>query len=143
MKKIIPLLILLFIFSCITKNNINHDSIKSLKIIKFMGVDMYSSGISKRVFWTYDEEHMLMYMKKGGFLSDIETYQEEKKSSVKEYIYAFITPTDTLYSDYSLQSWILIRNKKEKYYYDNEGKTKKFLKSTYPFFRDCPNIDDL
>lgn len=135
MKHLIFLFFLL-LCSCITKNSSEH--IKPTKIVKFMGVDMYSTDIDKQMFWSYPEEHMFMYMNKAGFLNDIESYKKEKGSSLKEYIYAFITPTDTLYSDYSLQSWILIRNKKENYYYDEEGKTMRFLKRTYPFFRDCP-----
>ena len=136
MKKMIPLILLLIIFSCIT-NNINTAPVKSLKIIKFMGVDMYSVGISKKVFWTYDDEHMFMYMRKGGFLSDIETYKESKTNKLKEYTYAFIKEKDTFYSDSSLKSWIIIRNKKEQYFYDEAGETAIFLKR-YPFFRDCP-----
>ena len=140
MYKIFLCLLLTLVFSCKTKNNITGD-LSKIKIVKFMGVDMYSTEISKKIFWTYDDEHMFLFMKKAGFLSDIETYQEERQSSLKEYTYAFITPTkDTLYSDYSLKPWILIRNKKEKYYYDKSGKISEFLRRTYPFFRDCPNV---
>lgn len=141
MKKMIPLALLLIIFSCISKNNISKDSANSLKIIKFMGVDMYSSGISKNVFWTYDEEHMFMYMKKGGFLSDIENYKKTEANSLKEYGYAFIKGNDTIYSDSDLKVWEITKNKKRTYYYDESGETANFLKR-YPFFRDCPYTPD-
>ena len=114
MNKIFLCLLLILSFSCSTKKSLTNEQPPKIKVVKFMGIDMYSHEINKKLFWTYDEEHMFMYMKKGEFLSDIEKYRKEKESSVKEYIYAFITPTDTLYSDYSLQSWILIRDKKRK-----------------------------
>jgi hypothetical protein len=138
MYKIFLCLLLILAYSCKTRNNINGDSSK-IQIVKFMGVEMYATDIDKQMFWSYPDEHMFMYINKEGFVSDIETYREEKRSSLKEYVYAFTTPSkDTLYSDYSLKSWILIRNKKEKYYYDDKGGKVKFLKRTYPFFRDCP-----
>lgn len=104
-----------------------------------MGVGMYSSGISKNVFWTYDDEHMLMYMKKGGFLTDIEDYKKTGANSLKEYGYAFIKGKDTIYSDSDLKVWEITRNKKSTYYYDQSGETANFLKR-YPFFRDCPYV---
>ncbi|WP_330747028.1 hypothetical protein [Chryseobacterium sp. CP-77] len=103
-----------------------------------MGVDSYSSNINPQIFWNQTDEHMFLFMNKVAFLSEIETYKELPKSTLQEYIFAFITSKkDTLYSDYNLKSWILIRNKREKYYYDEQGKTAEFLKSTYPFFREC------
>lgn len=143
MYRIFLCLLLMLMFSCKTKNNSTSDSSKT-QIVKFMGIDMYSTEISKKKFWLYDDEHMFLFMQKADFLNNIETYREEKQSSLKEYAYAIITPSkDTLYSDYSLKPWILIRKRKEKYYYDDEGKTVKFLKTVYPFFRDCPDIVNL
>ncbi|MGU3377655.1 hypothetical protein [Chryseobacterium sp. M5A1_1a] len=140
-KIFLCLLLLMLTFSCKPKNNIITNSSK-IKVIKFMGVDMYSTEIDKKKFWIYEDEHMFLFMKKAGFLSEIERYKELENSSLKEYAYAFVTPRDTLYSDYSLKSWILIRNKKERYYYDEQGKTSEFLRKVYPFFRDCPYVSD-
>lgn len=141
MKKLVSLSLLFFIISCIRPNTDSSFS-KPIKIIKFMGVDSYSNNINPEIFWAHTDEHMFLFMERAAFLSDIETYKETSSSSLHEYIYAFITPKDTLYSDYTLKSWILIRGNKEKYYYDEKGKTSEFLKTTYPFFRDCSYLQD-
>ncbi|WPO89323.1 hypothetical protein [Chryseobacterium sp. HR92] len=140
MRKLVSFCLLFFLLSCHIKNT-DSDFSKPIKIVRFMGVDDYSSNINPQIFWSQNDEHMFLFMNKAAFLSEIETYKEMPESTLQEYIYAFITSKkDTLYSDYNLKSWILIRNKREKYYYDEQGKTAEFLKSTYPFFRECPYI---
>ena len=135
LKFLVPALLL----SCVTKNRITDESTKPIKIIKFMGVSTYPTEISKKIFWNSDtEEYMYTYWDKSDIVSNIVSLVETNENFIKEYDYVFITPNDTLYSDSSLQSWVLVRNKKEKYYYDKSGKIALFLKSTYPFFRDCP-----
>lgn len=143
MNKPALLIILLIFFACNTKNHISQSPSKPIKIIRFMGNDHYPTEISRDMFWKYNEEHMYIYWDKAGFLSDIEKYDEEEESSLKEYTYAFITPTDTLYSDYSLKSWILIKNKKEKYYHDKTGKTAFYLKMSFIFFQDFSYLPDM
>ncbi|MGU3377663.1 hypothetical protein [Chryseobacterium sp. M5A1_1a] len=142
MKKTFPI-ILFLLFSCNAITNKDKKQTESVKIIRFMGIGSYSTGIYKKIFWTYDEEHMFMYMRKGEFLSDIEKYKETNPNNFKEYAFAFIKAKDTIYADESLKYWLLIRNKKERYYYDEEGETSEFLKKVYPFFRDCPYVSNV
>ncbi|MDR6464591.1 hypothetical protein [Chryseobacterium sediminis] len=112
MRKIISFCILFFLLSCHIKNT-QSDFIRPIKIVRFMGVDNYSFNINPQIFWSQNDEHMFLFMNKAAFLSEIETYKEMPESTLQEYIYAFITSKkDTLYSDYNLKSWILIRNKK-------------------------------
>ncbi|MDR6919555.1 hypothetical protein [Chryseobacterium sp. 2987] len=137
MKTLISLSLLFFLLSCTTQKSDPNFS-KPIKIVRFMGVDSYSSNINPQIFWSQSQEHMFLFMEKADFLSEIENYKETDKSNLQEYIYAFVTAKkDTLYSDYDLRSWILIRNNKQKYYLDEQGKTSEFLKRTFPFFRDC------
>lgn len=135
MKKLLSIILLLSIFSCSTKKNT--ENAMPIKIVRFMGIDHYSINVNPQIFWKFNEEHMFLYMNKAGFLADVEKGQELDKNNVNEYTYAFIISKDTLYSDSSLKSWVVIRNKKQKYYYEKTGRVANFLKETYPFFRDC------
>ena len=121
----------LFFNSCGTKrdNNsfsFNENRVNEVEAIKFMNtVNEYPIAIYEKTFWQYREEHAKLLIKNSGFIDDIKSIKDTTSIYFKDYNYAFIVrkdkEIDTLYSDYTLKSWILKKGNKNIYFYDEKG----------------------
>jgi hypothetical protein len=138
---------LLVATSCKTNKNIistdgNEREIDEVEVIKFMGtVYDYPRGVDEKIFWDFKEEHAKLFIGNSGFIQDVKNLRSNKSDRFREYNYAFIVKKgkeiDTLYSDNTLQTWLLKKNKKQIYFYDEEGKIAENLIHIYSFFKDC------
>lgn len=114
-----------------------------VEVIKFMGtVRSYSVDIYDKTFWLYPDEHARLTIQNGkGLVEEIKSLKDHRGEFFKNYNYAFLSKNgrsiDTLYSDYSLKTWVLKKNKKATYFYDEKGEIAKNLRSSYSFFKEC------
>lgn len=146
MRKVSKFCTIIFIVSsissCKINNSISSHEVENVIVIKFMGtITTQPTSISEKVFWTLEDEHAKLIIKNIGFINDVKEIQNHSSEHFEDYNYAFIIKNhkaiDTLYSDYTLKSWILKKNNKLTYYYDEKGKVAENLRHTYSFFRDC------
>ena len=146
MKKVATLCTITFIVCIMTSCKVNNKSssreVENVSVIKFMGsITTQPTSVSEKVFWTLEDEHVKLNIKNIGFIKDVKEIQNHSSEHFEDYNYAFIVKNhnviDTLYSDYTLKSWILKKNNKLTYYYDDKGKVAENLRHTYSFFRDC------
>lgn len=98
-------------------------------------------SINEKTFWNSKDEHATLLIKNNLFIEDVKNLKNHSSQNFKEYNYAFIMRqgkrTDTLYSDSTLQSWILKENNTTSYFYDEEGIIAEKLRASYSFFYDC------
>jgi hypothetical protein len=146
MKKIYLSIIIICLLSCNSKKNTfkNYGRIdyESVLVIKFMGtLTTHCRSVDEKTFWYDKDEHSFMKIRNNNFIDDIKKIKNNSIDNFREYSYAFIVDngieTDTLYSDNTLKSWILKKNKKEMYFYDEEGIIAEGLRNTYSFFYEC------
>lgn len=149
-KKILISFVLFFgIFFSSCKTNVNNsssnfkqDNIYKVEVIKFMGtLNTQPYSVNEKMFWSYKEEHAILIINNLGFIDDIERIKDTTSTNFEDYKYAFIVKhnkvTDTLYSDYTLKTWILKKGKKNIYFYDEKGETAENLRHMYSFFNEC------
>ncbi|WP_370031913.1 hypothetical protein [Flavobacterium sp. 28YEA47A] len=139
--KIISILSVFCFFGCKTRNNITIQN-NPIEAIKFMGsITTQPYSINEKTFWNSKDEHAKLLIKNNVFIEDVKNLKNHSSQNFKEYNYAFIMrhgkSTDTLYSDSSLQSWILKENNTTSYFYDEEGIIAEKLRASYSFFYDC------
>jgi hypothetical protein len=136
------ILIVFLMVSCKPKYFIESNKENEVTVIKFMGsITTYSKSIGETEFWLLKNEHAKLIIENTGFIDDLMKITNHSRDDFKEYKYAFIVKNrkqvDTLYSDYSLKSWILKKNKKETYFFDKSGEIAENLRHSYSFFYDC------
>ncbi|MFD1604396.1 hypothetical protein ACFSJW_13385 [Flavobacterium artemisiae] len=138
--------LMLIICSCSTNNKTFNDNgkiyYKEVLAIKFMGtITTQPYAVIEKSFWAFTDEHVYLKIRNNGFINDVKDLKNNSFDKFNELNYAFIVrnkkSVDTLYSDNTLKSWIYKKNKKEYYYYDEEGKIAENLRNTYSFFNDC------
>lgn len=139
---ILSLFALVFISCKSSKTDILSKKVDEVEVIKFMGtITTQSRSIDEKAFWYFKDEHAKLIIRNSGFIEDVKDVKNHKYDDFEEYNYAFIVKkgksVDTLYSDNSLKTWILKKNKENIYYYDEEGKIAENLRNTYSFFREC------
>lgn len=113
---------------------------KEIKVIKFMAsISDYPRSISEKDFWGHPEEHAFIIIFNNDFLKSVKELTNENCSNFEEYNYAFIQNNDTIYSDFSLKTWIIKREgiEKEICLYDNQGVIAEELRTRYSFFNEC------
>lgn len=123
-----------------------------IKVIKFMYSKEYLFDYGEKMFWDNPEEHAFMNLDmKWGDKNDPEKILNIKdkvlelnisdSKTFKNYNYCFLVPNknsiDTLYTDFSLKSWLYKKNGKKTYYYDESGYIAYGLRGNYSFFKDC------
>lgn len=139
---IIFIVISLIINSCVTNNIQISNATDEIEAIKFMGtITTQSRSVDEKAFWYFENEHVRLKIKNNRLIEEVKSLKKHNLDNFDEYNYAFIVKKgksiDTLYSDKSLNTWILKKNKKEIYYYDEEGKIAENLRNIYSFFYDC------
>ena len=150
MKEKIILIFSLGILSCSVKRTDASQHVSSelvtprVEIIKFMrSITTQSRSVDEKMFWANKREHAKLTIADDGFIEDVKKLKTNdiSQSQFEEYHYAFIVfnsqKIDTLYSDYTLKSWILKNKGKDKYFYDEKGITRDNLQQFYSFFYDC------
>ena len=147
MKRIILIGFILLFISCKTNvytksSYLKHDTIDKVEVIKFMGtLRTQPYSVNEKMFWSYKEEHAILFINNLGFIDDIKTIKDTTSTNFEDYKYSFIVKqnkvTDTLYSDYTLKTWILKKGKKNIYFYDEKGETAENLRHMYSFFNEC------
>ena len=137
------IIILIFFCSCRTsvfeQNNIDD---KSIYAVKFMGsITTQPYPINEKTFWNNTDEHAKLVIRNNDFIKDVVSMKDSTSTYFLDYNYAFITKNgktiDTIYSDSTLKSWILIKDKKKIYFYDEKGEIAKNLRLLYSFFNEC------
>ncbi len=113
-----------------------------VEVIKFMGtITTQPYSVDEKIFWNNRDEHAKLIIRNNDFIEDIKTLNDTTSKNFREYNYAFIVrkgkEIDTLYSDYTLKTWILKKDKKETYYFDEKGETAENLRHMYSFFNEC------
>jgi uncharacterized protein YneR len=144
-QKILYLFFILLYFilsSCNSKKIQNTNFSDEIEVIKFMGtITTQSRSIDEKAFWYFKDEHVMLKIRNNRFIDDVKAISNHNVNNFDEYTYAFIVKKgisiDTLYSDKNLKTWILKKNKKEVYYFDQEGSIAEELRNTYSFFYDC------
>lgn len=146
-KKIILSTFFVFLFcSCNSSKSIFIDNGKieyeEILVIKFMGtITTQPYAVMEKSFWAFKDEHTFLKIKNNDFIEDVKKLKNNNSEKFREYNYSFIVKNtktiDTLYSDNTLKSWVLKKNNKEIYYYDEEGKIAENLRNIYSFFYDC------
>lgn len=141
------LFFVLFISSCKTgvntnSSNLKQDNIDKVEVIKFMGtLGTQPYSVNEKMFWSKKEEHAMLFINDKGFINDVRAIKDTTSTNFEDYKYAFIVKqgkvTDTLYSDYTLKTWILKKDKKKIYFYDEKGETAENLRHMFSFFSDC------
>lgn len=140
----ILLLTLCILMSCKTNSKINKENFDNeIVSIKFMAsVNDYPRSILKRDFWNHKEEHAILKVYNNDFLNSVMRLENNDCSNFEEFKYAFIqknkSTVDTIYSDYTLKTWIVKKEGKEEVcFYDEDGKIAEDLRNRYSFFKDC------
>ncbi|MFH6995140.1 hypothetical protein [Flavobacterium sp. FlaQc-48] len=144
-KVLILLIILASSCSNVRKKTFNNNGkiyYEEILAIKFMGtITTQPYAVMEKSFWSFPDEHVYLRIRNNDFIKEVKNLKDNSFDKFNEYNYAFIVKddesVDTLYSDNTLKSWIYKKNKKEYYYYDEEGKIAENLRSTYSFFKDC------
>lgn len=148
-KLLINLVLFLGIFfsSCKTgvstnSSNLKQDELDNVEVIKFMGtLGTQPYSVNEKMFWSNKEEHAKLFINNKGFINDVRAIKDTTSTNFEDYKYAFIVKqgkvTDTLYSDYTLKTWILKKGKKNIYFYDEKGETAENLRHMYSFFNEC------
>ena len=148
MKAQIITTITLVLLSCGNKkiDNSQYRSTKlhvpRVEVTKFMGtITTQSRSIDEHTFWILKNEHAKLTINNDGFINDIKELKSNDKRQFEEYNYAFVVfnaaKIDTLYSDFTLKSWILKNKGANQYFYDEKGITVQNLRQSYSFFYDC------
>lgn len=148
MKKIFYITIVIHLFflnSCkLTNKSVSKEKeeINQVEVIKFMGsITTQPYSVDEKMFWSNQDEHAKLIIRNNDFINDVINLKNHSNEKFYEYNYAFLVKKgktiDTLYSDYTLKSWILKKDKEEIYYYDENGEIAKNLRHTYSFFKDC------
>lgn len=125
---------------CLTTNEIENEDY--VEVIKFMGtITTQPYSVDEKIFWTNRDEHAKLIIRNNDFIDDIKVLKDTTSKKFRDYNYAFIVKqgnvTDTLYSDYTLKTWVLKKGKKNIYFYDEKGETAENLRHMYSFFNDC------
>lgn len=135
--------ILFILCSCRTKEKLFiHTGIQEVNVIKFMGsISTQPYSVSEKNFWNNKDEHAKLIIRNNDFIKDVMSLKDSTSTYFLDYNYAFITKNgktiDTIYSDSTLKSWILIKDKKKIYFYDEKGEIAKNLRLLYSFFNEC------
>jgi hypothetical protein len=141
-KNLLSLFILLVVIFCFSGKISETKKGNSTKVIKFMNtVNEYPFDYGEKMFWDNPEEHAIIYDTSFDFLKKVKSFRKSDSKKFKNYNYCFIIPSpsknDTLYSDFTLKSWIIKKDGIKTYYYDEKGEFANELRDIYSFFKDC------
>jgi hypothetical protein len=138
-------IIIILTFFCSCRTNVlekNYIDDKSIHAVKFMSsITTQPYPINEITYWNNTDEHAKLIIRNNDFIKDVMSLKDSTSTYFLDYNYAFITKNgktiDTIYSDTTLKSWILIKDKKKVYFYDEKGEIAKNLRLLYSFFNEC------
>ncbi|MCC2591110.1 hypothetical protein [Chryseobacterium sp. MFBS3-17] len=141
MKKLITAILVtilpIIIFNTKSADSQNTDT----KVIKFMYSRDHAADYGEKMFWAYEDEHAYMYQHAIDIRARVSNLLKSNSKSFKDHNYCFLIPNskgnDTVYADFSLKAWIIKKDGKSEYYYDEEGNLARDLRANYSFFKDC------
>lgn len=140
----LPIISFIFLISCSSnlRQKQTKDELNYIQAIKYMGtITTQPYSIGEEMFWRNTDEHVKLIIRNNEFIEDVKAIKDTTSKYFGEYNYAFIVikgnKIDTLYSDYTLKTWIIKRKDKEEYIYDEKGEIAKNLRNRYSFFNDC------